>query len=185
MAGLGWRDLPLPRGTEESQHHREFLTLGWSQLEAQATLQWGEYWPWQIRIALIWGLCWRKLFLVSLCLLEPQTFSLCNLSQDNFWLPLRRHLLVPGCCLKAQNEKHALSYSAAVFPERSLGLHHFLLRQAVAPAMAVLGEVWLRSRWETEGESCNSKEYSNSYELIMIIMRRSEKEGKEEDLSSC
>jgi len=53
--------------------------------------------------------------------------------------------------------------------------------------VAALGEVWLHSRWETEGESCNSKEYSNSYELIIItiIMRRGEKEGKKEDLSSC
>lgn len=130
-----------------------------------ATIQWGS-WPTHPYYLNLKALYCRKLFLVSLCLLEPQTFSLCNLSQDNFRLPLHWHLLVPCSFLWAQDEGHALSYSASVFPKRSLGLYHFLqtlcFRCCVSTetepnsstnfsaTMTAFEKVWLHSRYGTE-----------------------------------
>lgn len=75
-----------------------------------------------------------------------------------------------------------------MFPERSLGLHHFLLSQTVAPASVQLWLHWERSSFAADGtlkEKVAIAKNTVSYELIMVIMRRSEKEGNEEDLSSC
>lgn len=72
-----------------------------------------------------------------------------------------------------------------MFPESSSGLHHFLLSQIVAPASVQLWLPWERSGFtgmKTIEESYNSKEYSNSYELIMV---KSEKEGEKGDLVLC
>lgn len=88
------------------------VTSGWSGLEAQPSYSEGSVGHDRALLLEFEGSVLQKAFLVSFCLLEPQAFSLCNMSQDNFWLPLCAHLRVLRFCLKAPDEKLALSYRA-------------------------------------------------------------------------